>query len=186
MRSQFNLSNASICACWRARHSLAWMFLTIPPVVSLSRTDASLTERPLGPIAMAASDAHPAKQVSFQTVEKGIYSGVRERLQIVIREQPEWKNLWQRHASIKAHHPPPPAMDFSDQIVVAVFLGDKPTGGYEIAIISAEQSEGVLTVSFSEKGPRPDAITTQAFTQPFHIVRVAIPRVEKVVFRRLP
>ena len=183
---KFDLFIVSICACWRAKHSLAWIFLTIPPVASLSGADASLTERPLEVIAMAAGDPQPAKPVSFQTVDKGIYSGVKERLQIVIREQSEWKDFWQRHASIKANQPPPPTINFGDQIVVAVFLGDKSTGGYEIAIISAERSNGVLTVSFSEKEPRPGAITTQAFTQPFHIVRVAIPRAEKVVFRRLP
>ena len=185
-RSQFNLFNASNYACCPTRHSLAWICLTIPSVVSFSRADGSLTERPLGVIAMATSDTQLAKQAAFQTVDKGIHSGVKERLQIVIREQSEWKDFWQRHASIRANQPPPPAVDFGDQIVVAVFLGDKPTGGYEIAIISVEQTNGVLTVSFSEKEPRPGAISTQAFTQAFHIVRITIPRAEKVVFRRLP
>jgi hypothetical protein len=135
---------------------------------------------------MATSAAQPASQVSFQTVEKGFYSGVKEPLQIIIRDQAEWKSLWQRHTSIKGNQPPAPVIDFGDQIVVAVFLGEKPTGGYQISFITAERINGVLTVSFSEKEPPPGAITTQAFTQPFHIARVAIPRSEKVVFRRLP
>ena len=183
--AHFNPSIASNCAYGGARNSIAWLLITILSVVSFARADAS-PERSRVLKAMAASDAQPATQVTFQTVEKGIYSGVKERSQVVIREQSEWQNLWRRHASIKANQTPPPAIDFGDQIVVAVFLGDKPTGGYETAVISAERNNGVLTVSFSEKEPRTGAITTQAFTQPFHIVRVAIPRAEKVVFRRLP
>ena len=185
-RSQSKLFLAAHCASRPAGYSLTWIFLTIASVLAFSTADATLTEWPRRLIAMAASDAQPATQVTFQTVEKGIYSGVKGRLQVVIREQSEWQNLWRRHASIKANQTPPPAIDFGDQIVVAVFLGDKPTGGYETAVISAERNNGALTVSFSEKEPRPGAITTQAFTQPFHIVRVAIPRAEKVVFRRLP
>jgi hypothetical protein len=139
---------------------------------------------PLGAFAAQGNSISP-NQVTLQTIAKGVRSGIRESLQTVARSQTEWQALWQNHASIQANQPPPPAIEFSDQIVVAVFLGDKPTGGYEISIISAEQTNGVLTVSYSEKEPRPGAITTQSFTQPFHIVRIAIPRAEKVVFRRL-
>jgi len=182
----FNPSITSHYAYRGARILLAGLLLSIAPLISISRVDANLTEPPHGPVAMAPSAAQPATQVSFQTVEKGIYSGVKEPLQITIREQAEWKSLWQRHTSIKGNPPPAPAIDFGDQIVVAVFLGEKPTGGYQISFISAERINGVLTVSFSEKEPPPGAITTQAFTQPFHIVRFAIPGTEKVVFRRLP
>ncbi len=134
----------------------------------------------------AAGSSLSPNQITLQTIEKGFHSGIRESLQTVARNQTEWQALWQNHAAIQSNQPSPPAIDFSHQMVVAVFMGDKPTGGYEISIISAEQTNGALIVSYSEKEPRPSAITTQAFTQPFHIVRVAIPYAEKVVFRRLP
>ena len=181
----FNLSVASNCACGRATDSLVWILLTIPFAASLCNAYAS-PGRPHVHIAMAASDVQPTTQVSFETVEKGIYTGVKARLQIVIRDQSEWKDLWQQHASIRANQTPPPAIDFRDRIVVAVFLGDKPTGGYEIFITRAERTNDVITVLFIEKEPRPGSITTQAFTQPFHIVQLAIAHGEKVVFRRLP
>jgi hypothetical protein len=124
--------------------------------------------------------------IPFQTVAKDFRSGIRESLQTVARNEAEWHTLWQRHASTQSIPAPPPAINFRNDIVVAVFFGEKPTGGYDIEIIRAERNDGVLTVSFNEKGPRPGAMLIQALTQPFHIVRVTMTDAEKVVFRRLP
>lgn len=135
-------------------------------------------------IVFANSAARRANQVSFHTVLKGYRSGVRDSIEAVARNQTEWSALWKRHASIEPNLAPPPAIDFSKEIVVAVFLGEKPTGGYDIAIVSAERSDGTLLISFVEKNPRPGAMVTQAFTQPFHIVRVAINGTGAVGFRR--
>ncbi|MGH7794636.1 MAG: protease complex subunit PrcB family protein [Candidatus Binatia bacterium] len=136
-------------------------------------------------IAAAQRPPSPANQVAFQTIEKGFRSGARESLQIVIRGQAEWKDLWQRHAAIKTNPPPPPPVDFKSEIVVGVFLGEKPTGGHAIEIVSAERIDGTLLISFVEKIPPPGAMVTQAITQPFHIVRVAINGTGAVGFRRM-
>jgi hypothetical protein len=127
-----------------------------------------------------------ANQVSFHTVLKGHRSGVSESVQIVARSQSEWSALWKRHAAIESNPPPLPAIDFSKEIVVAVFLGEKPTGGHDIEIMSMEQNNDVLLVSFVEKSPPPGGLATQALTQPFHIVRVAARSAARVNFRRLP
>ena len=127
----------------------------------------------------------PANQISFQTIEKGLRSGVREPLQIVIRGQAAWKDLWQQHAAIKTNPPPAPAIDFNKEIAVGVFLGEKPTGGYDVEIVRAERVDGTLLISFVENTPRPGAMVTQAITQPFHIVRVTINGTGAVGFRRV-
>ena len=130
--------------------------------------------------------AMPANQVSFQTVLKGYQSGVRESVQIVARSQSEWNSLWKRHALAEPTPPPLPAIDFTKEIIVAVFLGEKPTGGHDVEITSIEQKNDALLVSFVEKSPPPGEVLTQALTQPFHIVRVAAQSAARVNFRRLP
>ena len=137
-------------------------------------------------VAVVQGASNPANKISFQTVAKGVRSGIRGSYQTVARSRSEWEDLWRRHVSNQTNPPPLPAIDFAKDIVAAVFLGERPTGGYQIDIVSAEQSGGVLTVSFDEKGPRLGGIQTQAFTQPFHIIRIAITDAQKVVFRRLP
>ena len=137
-------------------------------------------------IVFANRAARHANQVLFQTVLKDYRSGVRDPIEAVARNQTEWSALWKRHASIEPNPPPLPAIDFSKEIVVAVFLGEKPTGGHDVEIVSTERSDGTLLISFVEKSPRPGGMVTQAFTQPFHIVRVAAQSAARVNFRRLP
>lgn len=134
----------------------------------------------------AESNMASPNRLSFRTVAKGYRSGIRESLQTVIRNQTEWQKLWQRHTSSQPKPPPPPAMDFKSEMVAAVFLGEKPTGGYGVEIVRVERNHGTFTVLYKESEPPPGAMTTQALTQPFHIVRIPATDAEKVVFRRLP
>jgi hypothetical protein len=127
----------------------------------------------------------PAVQLSFQMIAKGYRSGVREPLQTVVRSQAEWDSVWKRH-SVETNPPPPPFVDFKRQIVVAVFLGEKPTGGYDVEIIGAEQSDGALVIHYREKSPLPGSIAIQALTQPFHIIQMVRDDNFKPTFRRAP
>jgi PrcB C-terminal len=145
------------------------LFLNISP----SQGHQVTKPRPLSQIAAAQNSNQPAIQVPFQSIAKGSRSGVRDSLQLVVRNQAEWDALWKRHVSIETNPPPAPAIDFNKQIVVAVFLGEKPTGGYDVEIIRAEQTDGALVIHYREKNPPPGGIVIQALTQPFHIIRVA-------------
>lgn len=126
-----------------------------------------------------------ANQVSVQTVLKGYQSGVRESVQIVARSQSEWSALWKRHTLTEPTPPTLPTIDFNKEIVVAVFLGEKPTGGHDIEITNVEQRDGGLVVSYAERSPQPGGMVTQAFIQPFHIVRIVAQSTGTVSFRRL-
>jgi len=126
-----------------------------------------------------------ALPVAFQTVARGNRSGIGEAAQIVIRNRGEWASLWQRHSSLDANPPAAPAIDFGKELIAAVFLGQKPTGGFAVEIVSVERNDGELTVSFRETNPPTGAIATQAFTQPFHIVRIGVEGNPAVRFRRV-
>ena len=168
-----------------ARHLVASSLLVL---ILCGLPEANAMSKNSFPAEVAATQAasNPAHKISFLTVAKGSRSGIREPLQAVVRNETEWRELWQKHVSNQTNPPPPPSIDFTKEIVAAVFLGEKPTGGYEIQIVSADRSVGSLTLSFDEKHPPPGGMTIQAFTQPFHIVRVAATDTETVVFRRLP
>jgi len=134
--------------------------------------------------AAAEIDAKGMTEVEFQTVAKGYRSGVRTPLQVVARSQTEWEKLWRQHSSIEATSPLP-IIDFEKHIIVGLFLGDKPTGGYNVAITRAEQSDSDLIAYYEETLPRPGGIVIQTLTQPFHIVRVTRANYSNVIFRRL-
>ena len=106
-----------------------------------------------------------------RTIEKGDQSNIDSAKQVVVRDAAQWRALWQQHAPDR----PMPAVDFSKESVVAVFLGSKPTAGYSVAILSTTEGGGALVVKYRETRPKPDAIAAQVLTFPYHIV--AVPKV---------
>ena len=107
--------------------------------------------------------------VLFSTLAKGLQSGVREPIQLVIRTRAEWAAFWARHARGSAA---PPPVDFSRDMVVALFMGERGTGGYEIEITRVERVESGLVVQYRRTSPDPGAMLSQALSQPFHLVKL--------------
>ena len=62
-----------------------------------------------------------------------------------MRTDAEWTKLWQQHAPDR----PRPAVDFSKEMVVGVFMGSRPNAGFSIAITSATAANGALIVRYS-------------------------------------
>ena len=71
-------------------------------------------------------------RLPIDTVEKGYRSGVREPLQIVIRNQDEWNAFWKRHSYTDTNLLSAPIVYFDRELVVGIFLGEKSTGGYDV------------------------------------------------------
>jgi hypothetical protein len=126
--------------------------------------------------ACTASCAAVAGPVPFSTLAKGLASGVDQPAQIVVRSQNDWAALWSRHMGTQAAPPPPPSVDFSRDMVVALFLGERPTGGYAIEVTRIERTGAGLAIRYRTTRPDPAGMQTQALTQPFHLIK--LPRVD--------
>ena len=127
----------------------------------------------------ACGAAAVGETVPFSTLGKGINSGIRESAQVVVRSQNDWAALWSRHMRTQIAPPPPPAVDFSRDMVVALFLGERPTGGYAIEVTQIERNDAGLAIRYRTTRPDPAAMPTQALTQPFHLIK--LPRVDDSV-----
>lgn len=156
----------------------------VASLVAVTRVEATNQVSQLRQIAIPGFSAMNSLQLGFQTVAKGYRSGVRAPLQVVARNQSEWETLWRRHTSIDLNPPPLPAINFAEYTVVGLFLGDKPTGGYEAEIVRAEPSNTDLAILYRERSPTGQGVLIQSLTQPFHIVQVAGAVNSGVIFRR--
>lgn len=87
----------------------------------------------------------------------------------VVQSSEAWATLWSAHNGSSDEQP---EVDFSRQSVLAVFAGEKPTGGHSIRITGVQQQGRSLVVSYSETSPGPDAMVTQVITAPAHLVRI--------------
>ena len=110
--------------------------------------------------------------LEFHTIEKGFFSGITEKKNSIIRRQDQWAELWNKHTSTRTPHPQAPVIDFTENIILAVFMGQKPSGGFAVEITRVEKCENELVVFFSEVEAPPNAEVTAVLTQPYHIIKI--------------
>lgn len=65
-----------------------------------------------------------------------------------------------------------PKIDFSKERVVALFMGERNTGGYAIKVKNVTEKAGKIYVTVEETKPESGNIVTMALTNPFTIVKI--------------
>jgi hypothetical protein len=113
------------------------------------------------------------------------YSGLDQPERIVVRDEAAWREIWAAIWRQASPEPPLPEVDFSQDMLVVVALGERLTGGFGILADSAFATEDELVIRVRTIAPGARCGTTQALTQPVDVARV--PRAELAVrFRDQP
>jgi hypothetical protein len=120
--------------------------------------------------ALAVSAAIMQGEKPLRILDKGEQSNMDDSRQAVVRSPEEWQALWRLHAPDR----PQPAVDFSREMVAAVFLGTRPTAGFSIEILDWREESGALVVRYRETRPAKGLLTAQVITSAYAIV--ALPR----------
>lgn len=84
----------------------------------------------------------------------------------VIRDRQVWAKLWADNFGATMAVP---EVDFAQRMAVAVFMGQRPTGGYSVMITSVERIDDRLVVNFRTRSPQPGDVVTQVITSPYAI-----------------
>ncbi len=109
----------------------------------------------------------------FETIEKGFYCGHSYSADYVIRDQSEWEKLWGKTNSIRSPRPIVPKIDFTNEMVLGVYLGQRSSGGYSIEITKLVKKTDCLEAHVTEGTPNRNMMVTMALTQPYHLVKTA-------------
>jgi hypothetical protein len=109
-----------------------------------------------------------AAQSAFTSLAKGDASGQQTARQVTIRTAAEWKSLWKEHSPTEKM----PAVDFGKNMVVGIFLGSKPSAGYDVEIVGVRTQEKDLIVEYVERQPGRGTMAAQILTEPYHLVLV--------------
>lgn len=117
-----------------------------------------------------------------RTIDKGEQSNIDAAKQAVVRDAAAWRALWQQHSPDR----PLPAVDFAKESVVAIFLGSRPTAGYNVTILSTTEGGGALIVKYREDRPKTGSVTAQILTFPYHIVVIPKATAPNVKFEKDP
>lgn len=103
----------------------------------------------------------------LQQVEAGVHSHVDEPLFMVITNSQDFVALYQRIHASRLLGPTPPDVDFRARIVVAVFMGEKSTGGYAITLDRVTVENRVATIVFTERHPSKGSSQAAMVTTPY-------------------
>lgn len=100
-------------------------------------------------------------------------SSIKESRTVVARNAQEWAKLWKEHKGDSLATPP--AADFNGEIVIAVFLGERPTSGYAVDVETREDplDRNRLVVFYKEVEPKNSQPRAQMVTRPFVMLKAA-------------
>lgn len=135
------------------------------------RGDLSIPDNPGSGGARGDRRLEDRRGLSFESLDHGTWSGIREPLRAVIRDQAAWQELWARH--VAGRPTPPPPVDFTREMVIAFFLGERPESGWQVTVRAVVLLLDHITVEMGLVAPAAGAMVSQVLTQPHHLVKVA-------------
>jgi protease stability complex PrcB-like protein len=140
--------------------------------------DSSQTQGPAPEAAASTAAREPEAQgyaeygggsnLEMRRIGQWTRTGVGEARRLVIRDANAWAELWSELGVGDR-----PEVDFTRDVAVVVSAGERPGGGYQIAVDRVRESNGELSVEVVETAPGPNCITAASPTQPVDIVVVS-------------
>lgn len=120
------------------------------------------------------SSDNTAPALTFQTIEKGNFSGISLSSPQVFKidNTAEWAEFWARHKSNMLPIPAAPAIDFSQYSVIAVIDEEHGTGGFGLEVEAVLDQGDRLDVLASGTEPGRTCFVAQVVTHPFHIILI--------------
>jgi len=111
------------------------------------------------------------ENIIFDTILKDAYSQKVEKEYFVIKDTDSFNQLLAiivNSNSVITNKD----VDFSEEMVVGVFLGIKPTGGYSIEITDVLKHNDYIEFLIKIDEPDPGQMVTEAITSPYHIIKL--------------
>ncbi|MFD2603599.1 protease complex subunit PrcB family protein [Flavobacterium suzhouense] len=110
--------------------------------------------------------------VVFEILKQDAYGGRDAKSNVVIKSHDELLALYKELGWSNV-----PTVDFSQNNVVAIFMGQKNTGGYSVGVRKVTIEDNTAIINTTET--KPEGMATMALTAPYCIVVVA--KTDKVV-----
>jgi uncharacterized protein (TIGR03067 family) len=118
-----------------------------------------------------AVPAQARKAIPLGRTWSGSHSGETKPEQIVVRTEKEWALVWKKSQDSRELLTPP-KVDFDKEMVLAVFLGSKPSGGHAIAITEVACDKLEMSVQVRTTLPTGNGAVELKETRPYCLVVV--------------
>jgi hypothetical protein len=113
-----------------------------------------------------------APEVLFESVSHQSHSYINQQRFVVISDAAAWAAWWAEHHRGISPTPALPDVDFSENMVIGVYLGTRPNGCYGVGIDRIYRSGETNIVEYIERTPSEYDICTMALVSPSHLVTI--------------
>lgn len=126
-------------------------------------------------------------EVRFSSIEQGDQSGHMTPQSgeetLTISSEADWITFWNEHGSNRFPAPRRPFVDFNNDMVFIVYMGEQTTGGFSLDILTIDDDDqGNRIVTFRPNLPAPGTPLPSILTNPYHFVR-APKTTRNIIFR---
>ncbi|HMS57033.1 MAG TPA: protease complex subunit PrcB family protein [Fimbriimonadaceae bacterium] len=119
-----------------------------------------------------ALSALPQSGIKWRGYKSGTYSSVQQESRFIINNQAEFERYWSTAFGESASKTPKD-VKWGEEMLVAVHLGTKSTGGFSCFVQSIERAAAnTILVTYCERSPGPGMMAPTVITSPFEIVRM--------------
>ncbi|MES2298397.1 MAG: protease complex subunit PrcB family protein [Pseudomonadota bacterium] len=130
----------------------------------------AVTERAEGPVEFVNVSA---QRLHGAVLEASDHSGIASAQTALVKDAQAWDTLWARHSADQKQPPAAPAVDFSSNMVVAVFAGNQPGGCYTLNIENVYRNGGALNVLYRITAPGREMICKEDASAPAQMLAIA-------------
>lgn len=112
-------------------------------------------------------------QLIWETIASGNQAtAIREARYQLVQTSEQLISLWSAAHSAQLQQPALPEVFLERETIVAIFLGQRSTGGYSVGVVDVVEERGDLYIDVRLTEPGRGDITTQALTSPWTLVKV--------------
>ena len=113
------------------------------------------------------------EEILFDVVAEGdTAADYPDQRGIVIGLLAEWTDLWEQLHRYAIPQPALPEVDFTQHTLLAVFAGEKRSGGYTVRVERVTRTDQAVIVHVAETAPGPGDITIALITYPYQVVKI--------------
>ena len=120
------------------------------------------------------------KPLGFEKINDGFENAIYEQQTRIITSTDQWIDLW---AEMFPDGIAAPEINLNEKKVIAVFQGQKPTGGYSVIIESITEYQDYIEIGIKDIYPGLNCIVKQEITSPYTTIAIKNSKKEIRFFR---
>jgi len=111
--------------------------------------------------------------IPFEIIAQDGFGGMTDSIFIAIKDENSLNEIYNLIGKGRMPELEAPAIDFEKETVIALFLGEKTSGGYSITVKQIENINDKVNVVYKVTSPKPGDMVTSVMTQPYCIIKMA-------------